>query len=504
MIAVSVKKMLELEKKSINNLNIPSGFLMEDAAYGFVSALKSEIHDLCKKTITIVCGKGNNAGDGFAIARILHFLGCEVKVFPVFGTDLLKDDAKLNAKILKTMNVCFLKKFEKSDVVIDAIFGTGFLGDVPYDIKEVIDNINKSGAYIASVDIPSGLSAENGQGEVFIKADLCVTFGYTKAGHFIYPARGSYKKLLVVPISIPESDDEFTIITEEFFNKIPKRQANSHKGTFGKVLAFVGSYGMAGAALLSGTAILKSGAGMATIATPDTITDTIAHEFPSVMTLPLPTVSGKLDDRTSDLLLKKSEGMNSVLIGCGLGTSCDVKNAVMRFLKDIKVPTVIDADGLNILSENPDILYDKKTDFILTPHIAEFSRLSGLSVEEIKKNPIAAAKDFSKKFGITLILKDAVTIIAEKNGKTAISPCENSGLATAGSGDVLAGVASSLLAQGIAPFEAAALAVYVHSAAGKITKDTLGEYGMTSVDLLNSIPEAFIKPISITPFIKEM
>jgi len=504
MIAISVEKMRALESRAINEFNIQSMLLMEEAAYGFVSALKQEIKNLNLKKICILCGKGNNGGDGYAVARLLHLQGIKVYILPTCDINTLSDDAKTNCEIAKTIGVPFVTELPKCDIIVDAIFGTGFHGNVADDIAKIINYINKSDSFIASVDIPSGLSAENGQGVCFVRADLCVSFGYAKLGHFIHPAKGAYKKLVVAPISIPECSDECEVITHKTFNEIPKRDKNSHKGTFGKALAFVGSYGMAGAAILSGSAILKSGAGMATVASSDTLIPSLAHHFPSVMTYPIPTVDGKLCDDATELILKKSKGMSAFLIGCGLGTTDDVKSTVTSLIKNITIPTVIDADGLNILSQNIDIIKEKKTEFILTPHILEFSRLSGYTVEEIKKDPYSLAKKIAKKYSVTVILKDSVTVIADKDGKTAVNPSENSGMATAGSGDVLAGIATSLLSQGIAPFKAAKLAVYIHSAAGKIACDTLGEYGMTSTDILNSVPTAFINPCDIAPLIKEL
>lgn len=504
MIAISVEKMRKLEKHAIEKFNIPSILLMEDAAYGFVSALKQEIKDIHSKTVCVVCGKGNNGGDGYAIARLLHLSSTKVSILPVCDINSLSGDAKTNCEIAKSLGIPFVAELPKCDIIADAIFGTGFHGGVSSDIEKIINDINNNNSYVASVDIPSGLSAESGQGEVFVRADLCVTFGYAKYGHFFHPAKGAYKKLVIAPISIPECCDGCEVITDKTFDEIPKRQPDSHKGTFGKALAFVGSYGMAGAAILSGSAILKSGAGMATVATADNLISSLAHHFPSVMTYPIPTTDGELCDNAAKLILKKSQGMDAFLIGCGLGQGEKTKNTVISILKEITVPTVIDADALNILAENLDILKEKKTDFILTPHILEFSRLSGHSVDEIKKKPLLLSTEFAKKYGVTLILKDSVTTIADKDGNTAINTSENSGMATAGSGDVLAGIVTALLSQSIAPFSAAKLGVYIHSSAGKISADALGEYGMTSSDILENVPSAYINPCDITPYIKEL
>lgn len=503
MIAVSVEEMRKLEIDAQEKLNIPSVLLMENAAFSFVSALKSEI-SVKGKSVCVICGKGNNGGDGYAIARLLYLSGALVSVYSVCDTALLSGDAKINFDIVKAMEIPFVKEIKNSEIIVDAIFGTGFHGTVDDNTKNIIDKINQSGSYVASVDIPSGLSAANGQGNIYVKSDLCVTFGYAKIGHFLNPAKSSYKKLVIAPISIPESDSKCHIITDKTFLEIPKRSKNSHKGTFGKALAFVGSNGMAGAAILSGSAILKSGAGMATVATSDCIISSIAHHFPSVMTYPLPTENDELCQNAAELIKNKSKGMNSLLIGCGLGQSLITKKTVLSLIETVEIPMVIDADGLNILSQDIGVLNNKKADIILTPHITEFSRLSGYSVSQVKENPVELAKEFSKKYNVTVILKDAVTVIAHKGEETFICPAENSGMATAGSGDVLAGVAAGLLAQGMTPMFSAELSAYIHSAAGRIAADSLGEYGMTSTDILNCIPKAFVEKKNITPYIKEL
>ena len=504
MIAISVEKMRELEIRAIKELNIPSILLMENAAYGFVSALKSFYGDLAGKSICVACGKGNNGGDGYAIARLLKISGASVELFSVCDTTQLTGDAKTNFEIAKNIDIQFVNKLEnKYDIIVDAIFGTGFHGEVQKDIADIFERINESSAFIASVDIPSGVCADSGQGEDFIFSDLCVTFGYAKVGQFLFPAKNAYKKLVVVPISIPETDEGINIITDDGFSLIPKRNSNSHKGTFGKSLAFVGSKGMSGAAILSGSAILKSGAGIATVAVAEDVIPTLAHRFPSVMTYPIPTENGDICENAASLILEKSEDMDSVLIGCGLGKSENTKKAVFELIKNLEIPTVIDADGLNILSENIDLLKGKKN-IILTPHIVEFSRLSGYKVSEIKENPIELSRKFAKEYGVTLILKDAITIIADKSGNAAICPAVNSGMATAGSGDVLAGIVAGLLSQGMAPFLASVLSVYLHSSAGRIAAKNLGEYSMTSEDILDNVSKAFLSPQNITPDIKEL
>ena len=492
MLLIEREEMTNLEQKSINEYKIPSIILMENAAMGFVNALISEYGEINSKKISTICGKGNNAGDGYAIARLLKFLGSDVCIFPLFDAEILSDDAKLNADITKKMDISFINELnDEYDIIIDAIFGTGFRGTVDSPVKEIIEKINSSKAYIASVDIPSGVSLSGDTGDCFVKCDLCVSFGYAKFGQLTGSAQSSFKKLIVAPISIPEPNKYYRLIDQSTFSLLPKREPLSHKGTFGKVLAYTGSYGMAGAAVLSGSAVLKSGAGMLTIACPDDIVPTIVHEFPSAMTLPV--------NENTDIA-QKAQTMDALLIGCGLGTSpLATKN--LNKLAELNLPTVIDADGLNILSENVDIIKNKNV--ILTPHVAEFSRLSGVAVSDIKQNPVKHLREFCARTGVCVILKDAVTLVCHSEN-LALCHAPNSGMATAGSGDVLAGIVTSMLAQGLSLFDAAYCGVYVHSASGKLAKETLGEAGMTSSDILNFVPKAMMSPTDITPHIKEL
>ncbi len=507
MIAVDILTMKNLEKAATDDYGIPSIILMENAACGFVLALEKETGSLKGKNICVVCGRGNNGGDGYAIARLMHLKDANVDIFPLCDVSTLSGDAKTNMERAKKMGIPFIDSFKYNyDIVIDAIFGTGFHGEVEGSAKYAIEYMNESGSYIASVDVPSGVIADIGQVcKTYVNANLLVTFGYAKIGLFLYPARSSYKKLIVSPISIPKkSAYSYDIITKDSFSLLPERKGNSHKGTFGKALAFVGSSGMAGAAILAGSAILKSGTGMVTVATAENIISTLAHRFPSVMTLPLHQDNGEFPDTTAKLLLEKSKDSDAVLIGCGLGKSSSTCQAVIELINFLEKPLVIDADALNILSKNIDILNRLNKNIILTPHIAEFSRLSGVEISKIKENPILHASDFAKKYNVTLILKDAVTVVADALGKVSVCPASNSGMATAGSGDVLAGIVTGFLSQGLSPFCAATAGVYAHSAAGNIARELLGERGMTSEDILNCVPKALMSPCDISPDIKEL
>lgn len=508
---VNVSQMRELEQIAIEEYGVPSLLLMENAAAGFVSALQSETGPVSGKKIHIFCGRGNNGGDGFAIARMLHNLNADVSITLLFDETTAAGDAKINLEIVKKMGIPFSESTQclNCDIIVDAIFGTGFHGETEGTAKTCIDLINESTAYTASVDIPSGVAADTGRASASsVYADLCVTFAALKPGHLLFPGRAHFKKLIKTDISVPiqvinQLQSGYDVIDKSKAKLIPERKANSHKGSFGKALAFVGSLGMSGAAVLSSSAVLKSGAGMATAAVPETALNTVASHLTSVMTLPLPCENGVLTENAAELLLEKLKHQDVLLAGCGIGTSEAAKKTIYRLVTENEKPMVLDADGLNAVSACPEILSRKKCELILTPHLVEFSRLTGLSVSEIKENPISAARTFALKYQVTLVLKDAVTVVVGKTGTVFVSPCSNSGLATAGSGDVLAGIITGLLAQGAKPEDAAVCGVYIHLAAGHTARKAKGEYGMTSEDLLCAVPAAFMEEIDIAPEIKE-
>ena len=502
---IDVKAMRELERIAIEDFGVPSLLLMENAASGVVLALKNERGELSGKKVHIFCGGGNNGGDGFAVARMLHNLNANVTITLLADRENIKGDAKVNLEICEKMEITFsdYKACKDADILVDAIFGTGFRGETEGIAKECIAFMNNLNAYTVSVDIPSGVSADTGHASEFsVYADLCVTFSALKTGHLLFPGKSHYKKLIKTDISIPlkvinETNSGYDVIDNSVAHLLPDRNSNSHKGSFGKVLAYVGAEGMSGASILSSSAVLKSGAGVLITAVPEKIYEIVASRIPSSMVFPL-------KENFYEEISEKLSSCDVLLAGCGLGTSQKAKDTVFKLIQSFDKNLVLDADALNAVSENPDILLSKKGEIVITPHIAEFSRLSGLTISEIKEKPIDSAREFAKKYGICVVLKDAVTTVADKNGHIFISSGSNSGMATAGSGDVLAGIIAGLTAQGLTPENAAVCGVYLHLASGKIAKDEKGEYGMTSEDILNSVPRAIMEKPDISPCIKEL
>ncbi|MBR5156216.1 MAG: NAD(P)H-hydrate dehydratase [Clostridia bacterium] len=500
---VTADMMRELEEISFSEYGVSSLVMMENAAQGFCEKLESETGSVCGKKINIFCGRGNNGGDGFAIARLLSVRGANVTVFIAFNPDELKKDARTNYELAVKFGISiseFTGLTGDCDIVIDALYGIGFHGDIEGEELEMVNKINSSGAFVASVDMPSGASANDGSvAKTCVKADLTVTFGAAKIGQFLYPAKKRVGKLVVSEISIPNDvlnsyDSKLFVLDESIEAFLPEREENSHKGSFGKVLAFCGSKGMCGAAVMASEAILKSGAGMATLATPKCISDIAAQKLTEVMTLSLPSDDGESVSKTAFAILKEKLSKQDILLcGCGLGTGDGVKETVTKLVSESKKPMIIDADAINALATNINVLKKKNAPAILTPHMVEFSRISGRSVEDICKNRIGTARDFARKFDVTVVLKNADTIIACPDGRVFINAVSNSGMATAGSGDVLSGIIAGLAAQGLDASMSACLGVYIHSLAGQIARQKLVEYSMTALDILNAVPFAFMK-----------
>ena len=499
---LTAKQMGELEQVTFQNYKMPSIILMENAAQGFVQALSRVCGGISGKRAGIYCGKGNNGGDGFAIARHLSNLGAKVTVIIGFEPSVLKKDAKINFEIMEQMMVKTIDEKEDSgayELIVDAIFGTGFRGEISGPEAKMVETINwarKNGAFVCAVDMPSGASAENGSvSKICVRADRTITFGTPKLGQFLYPAKESVGTLETVPISIPkreleEYDSGYFLLDRDILFRLPQREDNTHKGNYGKVLAVTGSKGMSGACILASNAVLKSGAGMVTAAVPKSIADAVATQFVEVMTLPLPTDGEILSKNATVLLLERLQKQEALLVGCGMGLNENVKHVVGELVTSSRKPMLIDADGINALKGNINILKNKKAPAVLTPHPVEFSRITGHSMEYLKEHRIEAAASFAKEFEVSVVLKGADSIVAHPNGDVYVSSISNSGMATAGSGDVLSGIIAGLLAQGATAKDAANLGVYFHTLAGNLARAEKGEYGMTAGDILNAVPYA--------------
>lgn len=482
---------------------IPSIVLMENAAMACVREL--EKIGIVGKRIAVFCGKGNNGGDGFAIARHLSNMGAKVCVYLVCGNEY-KGDALINYEIIKRMGIKIVDSEDinpeyavMADIIVDAIFGTGVRGEIsslPYD---VISAVNNSGAYTLSVDIPSGANGNTGEVcGICVKADKTVTFGAYKCGMLMFPACDYNGEVVVSGISIPENIIDSQGIKINVTDKItaknmmPKRCENSHKGDYGKVLIIGGSKGMTGAPTLSAQSALASGAGLVTVGIPESLNEIMEIKLTEAMTVPLKDKNGSLTLESIDEIKDRIKKCDAVLFGPGIGREEHIRHILSEILKSSDIPVIIDADGLNALSGDMSILNDAKCEVILTPHTVEMSRMTNISPEKIEGDRIGVSSAFVREYKVTLVLKGHHTIVTGLDGVQYINITGNSGMATGGSGDVLAGMIAAFAARGLSPTDAASLAVYLHGAAGDIARDRVGADSMLAHSITDNIPYAIM------------
>ena len=498
---MTAQQMRAADRASIENAKIPGIVLMENAALACVSNIASEF-DIKRTSFAVFCGKGNNGGDGLAIARHLFNKGAEVYVYLTSGNGF-SGDALINYEALRAIgatvigidNTSLIRNFVKSaDVVIDAMLGTGISGGASGMIKNVIEEINKAARYVLSVDIPSGANADTGGVEtVCVKADMTVTFAAYKRAMFLYPAADYCGRVVLADISIPayitdvKGQNVYASCREGVEEAFPKRYNNSHKGDYGKIMMIGGSVGMAGAVAMSAKAAQKCGAGLVTVAVPVSINNIIQTKIDEVMTIPLPEEGGRISKAVAERLARRANACDAVLIGPGLGRSENITEFVSEFLPMLTVPTVVDADAIFALSKNIRVLDRCNNELILTPHSAELGYLLSEKAEEIERDRFRAAYEFATEYKVTLILKGHHTIITAPDGDMSVNTTGNSGMACAGSGDALAGMCTALLARGLNAYEAAVSAAYLHGEAGDKAAEKLGKDSMCATDIINNI-----------------
>ncbi len=443
-----------------------------------------DITPITNKRIAVVCGNGNNGGDGFVIARRLYELGGDVAVTTPLGLPTT-EDAKYYYNLLPAEIIKPEVQYNDYDIIIDAIFGIGLNRATSEEICSVFESINKASAIKISVDIPSGVECDSGT--VFTKAvasDYTITFIALKPC-FLLPDGSDYcGEVTVADIGVEPVGFEYSIIEKPLFKK---RKHNSHKGNYGTALIVCGSYGMAGAAILATKAALRSGLGIAKCIIPETIYAPFTASVPEAVCVPVKqavnsnTVSSDID------ILHSIEGCKAILFGCGSGKSEDSEKILTELICNSEIPLVIDADGINLLSERIELLKKAKAPIIITPHPGEMARLCEKSVEEIERNRVKLAREVACEYGCTVVLKGANTIVAEQNGNISFNVTGNPGMAKGGSGDVLAGIMVSLIAQGFNTVNAAKAAVYIHGEAGDKAAKRKGERAMLPSDIIEEL-----------------
>jgi len=496
-------EMKKIDEIAIHKAGIPGIVLMENAGIACIGEIQKIYNNLEGLNVALFCGKGNNGGDGFVIARHLHNKKCNVTVYLTCGKDFSKD-AHINFDIIKSMDLNIVeltqppRNLNQYDLIIDAILGTGIKGEVTGLTYDVINEINSSQVYTLSVDVPSGIDSDRGQiCSVCVKADKTVTFAAYKAGLLLYPGADYAGDITVADISIPEfvlnnTTSDMKVTDIEFFREnMPSRHRNSQKGDYGKLLIIAGSEGLTGAAYLCSQSAMLCGSGLVTLAVPDCVNAILEAKTTEVMTMPVKSQDGFISSEATDKISQKIKNIDAVLIGPGLGV-CDGTYEILRLLlSQSEIPVIVDADAINCLSNDMSLLKNKKCNVILTPHSVEFSRLSGLSLKEIESNRLEVSRNFAKEFDVTLILKGSRSIVTGSGETQYINITGNPGLATAGSGDVLAGITASFAAREINTLKACAMAVFLHGICGDIASGRYGMESLVATDVMQSIPDAY-------------
>lgn len=497
-------EMRELDRQTIEDYGIPGIVLMENAGRGLVTEVIREWGPVGGLRFDIFCGKGNNGGDGLVIARHLYNMGAKVAVH-IFSKDM-KGDAGVNLKAamktgldirpvsrdLKAETACV----RHADFVVDAIFGTGLGSEVGGPYRKVIDMINSSARRVVSVDMPSGVDSDKGRiMGAAVRADMTATFGLPKRGLYLYPGAQMAGLVRVVDIGVPaRAVDEASIrarllTATSVHGLVPERRPDSHKGTYGHLFILAGSVGKTGAAVMAARAAMRAGVGLVTVGVPESLNDIFEEKLTEAMTVPLPeTPERSISSKALDKVLSELEGKTALALGPGISTNADTARLVERLIPKVRVPMLIDADGLNILAFDDAPLKKVKVPTVLTPHPGEMGRLLGVLAREVQADRPRAALDLAGQYGMPVVLKGARTLIASPEGDFHINPTGNPGMATAGTGDVLTGIMGSFMAQGLKPMDAAMLGVYLHGLAGDIAARVKGQAGLIAGDLIEAVP----------------
>jgi len=505
----TAEQMQELDRKAIEGYKIPGIVLMENAGRGAAEVISSAFPDIQNKKIAIVAGKGNNGGDGFVIARHLLNRGISVKVYLLTDPKALRGDAEINYHIFSRMKGEVIpvpsskdyqkvkRDLDKFDLLIDGIFGTGLDAEVRGYYREVIDHLNTLQRPIVAIDIPSGLDANTGKPfGTAIRAALTVTFGLPKVGHLISPGPDYVGTLKVIDIGIPrrlveeEKIQTYLLESEEIrrFLSAPRRP-DTHKGDYGHLLVISGSVGKTGAAAMACEAALRIGAGLVTLAIPKSLNAIMEMKLTEVMTEPLPeTPKQSLSLRAFNSILRLCENKRAVVIGPGLGTFKETQSLILKLVKTLDLPVVLDADGLTALATQPKILPTANRSLILTPHPGEMARLIQSTSKEVQEDRVGISRNFSQSRQVHLILKGHRTLITTPRGEVFINPTGNPGMASGGTGDVLTGMIGGLICQGFEILPSLQIAVYLHGLAGDEVASERGEKSLVATDMIEKIP----------------
>jgi hydroxyethylthiazole kinase-like uncharacterized protein yjeF len=510
---LNARQMREVDRQTIDDVGIPSIVLMENAGRQVVAAMEALVDDLAARRVAILCGTGNNGGDGFVVARTLHQRELDLGVYVVGALADVRGDARVNLDIIGRLGVSIVEladaqawelhgsQVTSADVIVDAIVGTGLSRALSGLHETVVADVNASSATVVAIDLPSGLSADTSEiiGPV-LEADLTVTLAAPKVPLVLPPAEHVAGDVVIADIGIPAAAvDEVEgpglhLMTRESVRPLVEPRApDVHKGDCGRVLVVAGSTGKTGAAVLCARGALRSGAGLVTVATPASCQPVVAAQGVEFMTQPLPEAPGGVcAAEAADLVLAAAADV--VAIGPGLGTGPAVRGFVREILARCEQPLVVDADALNACAGDPGVLRGREgRPVVITPHPGEMARLLGCSAADVQANRVGLALELSTTHQLYVVLKGYRTIVATPDGVAYVNPTGSPGMATGGTGDVLTGMIAAWLAQLLDPEAACQVGVYVHGAAGELSDADEGEISMTAGDLVAHLGDALLE-----------
>jgi len=510
---LNTQQMREADRRTIDEIGIPSIVLMENAGRQAVAAMEAAFDDLASSHVGVLCGRGNNGGDGFVVARTLVQRGVETSVFLLGRVADVRGDARINLEVLGRIGLTVVEigdaqewelhfsEISQCELLVDAVLGTGFHGQLSGLLETVVADVNGLGVPVVAIDLPTGLSADTHEvaGEA-IEASMTVTLAAPKIPLILPPADSHGGDLVIADIGIPlpvldeVGGPYIELLTRERMRElVPARAADSHKGDFGRVLVIAGSLGRSGAAHLAATGALRSGAGLGTIATPRSCLPIVAAMAPEYMTEPLDeTPSGTIDYAALDRVLEIKADV--IAVGPGLGQAPGTAAFVQGLLERAGVPLVIDADALNAFAGEPDRLMGRDgVDVIITPHPGEMARLLNISVEAVQHDRLQHATAFAANHRVHVVLKGHRTIIAGPDNRAFVNLTGNSGMATGGTGDLLTGMIAAWFAQLLDAEAACKLAVYLHGTAGDLAEADEGEVALVAGDIAARLGDAVLE-----------
>jgi NAD(P)H-hydrate epimerase len=511
---LTAEEMKECDRETIENRKVSGESLMDKASLGAAKAASKMLGEVRGKQIAVLCGKGNNGGDGFGTSLYLGQMGASIKVYLLGSPDEITSDAKIFFDKLKQLSHgnagVEILEFEKDadtisldrfDLVIDAILGTGLSSEPKDAAKKAIDLMSKAASPILSIDVPSGIDSNKGTlYSSSTRAAATVTMGNIKRGLIMNDGKENSGKLFVANIGMPldlealKNVQTFVINCKDVKAMLPRRKAETYKHAVGKIFGLVGSTGLTGAGIMVGKAAMRAGAGAVVLGVPSELNAIYESQLIEVMTVPLPqTGDGTFSLAVLLQVQKNLEWADVLVVGPGISRNQETAQLVIKLIRSYDGAVVIDADALNAIADQPEILHETHAEIIMTPHHGEFSRLIKFSPAEIAENRIELARRYAKENNLTLVLKGSPTVIASKEGKVFVNVHGNPGMATAGTGDVLTGVIAAMLGQKLSPVDAAVAGVYIHSVAGDIALESKGVFSLIATDVIETLPNAFRK-----------